>query len=345
MAGNLAEGHLFGEFESVGARELTREEDSFLKNKGIGEFVFSQLTSRKFRKSSLDESAISRIKAAISSRVSQNLPVRLVWPFGCYKLWRLPSSPEPDWAEFFSLIHVSRMVSGVLAEYEPGVEFVFSSDDCILERIDNIPVESTAAYREGFEELLGIFGRKNPKNFFLKLVSVADFYSRAEFEEELQGNFERVSLESKSWDSEKIGERTRVARLNVQLKGKEDLTLLNEKEFDEEVLRSSILEEAYRSLSKRRGFLKSPENVLLSSTTSPGYLAIGSCKSSVAKFWCGYGVLEEKTSNGNALFEDRVLSPEQLNSLGDSGKQVLETNLPAFRSFKNLRSITVVPAR
>lgn len=69
----------------------------------IQEYIYACLTSKKFRKTKMHESCVLRTKKAIDTNVTQNKPIRVVFPQGGYKLWRFPSSPNPDWAEVFNI--------------------------------------------------------------------------------------------------------------------------------------------------------------------------------------------------------------------------------------------------
>jgi hypothetical protein len=46
-------------------------------------------------------------------------------------------------------------------------------------------------------------------------------------------------------------------------------------------------------------------------TPVKGVIAVGTTKSSVAKFWCGMGVLEKRGED----YYEKILTPKQLNSV------------------------------
>jgi len=161
---------------------------------GSQSFIYTKLTSKKFRKWAVDNSSEQQAKQAIRLNVSANKPLQFRFPFGGYKLWRMPSSPEVDWAEFFAIAYYCKYLAPIASAYEPGLEFIFASDDIIIERMDNIPVADTAAYFNSFQRLLGQFRRYFPVNFKMDIVRIADLYKdKHVMERELSENIKRFT--------------------------------------------------------------------------------------------------------------------------------------------------------
>ncbi len=117
-----------------------------VKQLGIEEWLYRTLTRKPYRKWRITPEAEPVIREAIHVRVAENKPLLFRFPFGGYKLWRLPSTPEVDWAEFFTLTYYSEFLAPIARAYDPGVEFTFSVDAVILERMDNVPRRDSDAY-------------------------------------------------------------------------------------------------------------------------------------------------------------------------------------------------------
>jgi hypothetical protein len=124
---------------------LSTHDEALLGKQGIEDFIYTKLTTKKFRKWAVDESSELQAKRAIQINVTGGKPLQFRFPFGGYKLWRMPTSPEVDWAEFFSIAYYCKYLAPIAAAYKPGIEFLFASDDIIIERMDNVPVSDTEA--------------------------------------------------------------------------------------------------------------------------------------------------------------------------------------------------------
>ena len=144
---------------------LTDDDKAVISSKGIEAFIYAKLTSKKFRKWAVDESSERQARRAIELNVKAGKPLQFRYPFGGYKLWRMPSSPRVDWAEFFSVAYYSKYLAPIAAAYEPGIEFKFASDDIIIERMDNVPITDTDVYFDSFKKLLEQFKPYYPSNW------------------------------------------------------------------------------------------------------------------------------------------------------------------------------------
>ncbi|TXG77325.1 hypothetical protein E6P97_01980 [Patescibacteria group bacterium] len=300
--------------------EITNSYDSLseidqkeLSSLGVEAFLYKKLTSKKFRKWRVDELSEKQVRRAIHLAVSTNKPLQFRYPFGGYKLWRLPSTPEVDWAEFFAIAYYLRYLSPIAAAYKPGLELVFSSDDLIIERMDNIPKADTDNYFASFKKLLNVFRPNLPSNLKVNIVRIADFYDDIPaMETELSANVEKFKQEYQDIvDDDKKQKMYTMSALNIKFDGAQDLTTLSADEKRAVIEMGPVYHDAYCSLAKRREFNRGDDKIVLFTTPIPNALAIGTTKTSVTKFWTGYGVLESKSDT----FAARVLSPEQLASV------------------------------
>ena len=115
--------------------------------KSLADSIYKAIISKKFRKYSLSPQGQNHIRSAMEINIKKVEPIKIAIPFGSYKLWRLPESPEPDWAELFSMIYYAYWLKPITDAYKPGVWFDFCADDAILELMNNIPQEDTEKYK------------------------------------------------------------------------------------------------------------------------------------------------------------------------------------------------------
>jgi hypothetical protein len=289
--------------------------------------IFRLLMSKKFRKYATNPEYFDHIKNAISLCVDKDEPIKLTLVFGAYKLWRFPESPEVDWAELFSLMYYSHWLKLICEIYKPGVWFDFFSDDVILELMDNIPKADTEKYAEGFKDLIQFLKPYIPANLSLTYNRVGDQYESYEaFKTELEQSKQNV-LEKLGGLPKLNDEQRTLVELNVKpYDGQTD-----DKQWREKVF---LIHEGYAQISKRRPYYRTPEKIFVITKQMKDSIAVGTTKHSVAKFWCGVGVLE-KADEG---FRMLVLSPKQTE---DKKFKYQEMNIPGLtgKNFTKIRTI------
>ncbi|USN53656.1 MAG: L-tyrosine/L-tryptophan isonitrile synthase family protein [Candidatus Nomurabacteria bacterium] len=330
--------YLQHKLETCGQYTLTESDHALLKEKGMEEFLYAKLTSKKFRKWRITQKAEDRIRNALSVTVPKNKPLQLRFPFGAYKLWRLPSSPEVDWAEFFTLAYFSEFLAPILAAYQPGVELYFSSDEVIVEPMNNVSREETDAYQESFRRLLAEFKKYWPNNFIVDIRPVRNLYNNAEeIFNEAQQMIPIIEERYAAMSKEEVASAEKTSAMNIRWDGVQDWQKLTEDEKKEKIHYGTILHDAYCAISKRQQFMRSDDTILLfvNRQVSDG-IPLGSTKNSIAKFWPGYGVLEQK----EAGYIERVLTPQQLTSLQHEKAQIEAID---WLPMKNFHEIQVYP--
>jgi hypothetical protein len=327
--------YIHSELQNSAKYELSSDDKAQIDAQGVEAFIYAKLTSKKFRKWAVDESSELQAKRAIQINVEAGKPLQFRYPFGGYKLWRMPSSPEVDWAEFFSIAYYCKYLAPIAAAYAPGIEFLFASDDVIIERMDNVPVADTDAYFNSFKALLEQFRQHFPANFKMDIVRIGDLYEdKAAMEEELAGNVERFKQEyATTVDPAKKEKMLTTSALNVRMEGAKDLTKLSADEQRAVVEMGPVYHDAYCALSKRREFNRGDDKIVVFTTVIPNAIAIGTTKSSVTKYWTGFGVLE---TNGTD-FRAKILSPTQLEQLEGVRCELVPTNLFGLQNFKDVR--------
>lgn len=297
------------------AYDLTPEDDSQIRKAGVEEFIFAKLTSKKFRKWALSPGMEEKVRTAIALQVQAGEPIQIRLPFGGYKLWRLPTAPEVDWAEFFAIGYYCQYVAPILAAYLPGVQFIFASDDIIVERMNNVPAEDTARYFNSFRQLLEQFRPFFPANFRMEIERIGDlFESDEDFERELRQLRQKIEKDYAQLEGESLLQSRAASEFNLQLEGAEDYSSLTTEARLQRADHGFILHEAYRMLERREEFNRGTSRIAVFPANTGKAVPIGSAKRSVVKFWVGIGALEDCGTD----FAPHILSPQQY-------QQVLET--------------------
>lgn len=267
----------------------------------LADYVTVKIMSKKFRKYAVDEAMKSHIEQVVKNAMAKNEPINFVWVFGGYKLWRIPTTPSVDWAELFSMIYFANWLKPITGAYEPGVIFDFYSDDVIVSRMNNILENDIQSYLKSFQELLTFFKSYLPANMSFTFHRVADQYGEGEFDKELTMNIEKLKHDLSGGLPQMDETRKALVELNVRLKPKQD----QDPKWREKVL---LIHDAYAMASKRRPYYRNEQKIMVLNTPVHGVIAVGTTKSSVAKFWCGMGVLEKR----DETYYEKILTPKQM---------------------------------
>lgn len=264
--------------------------------------ILSKVLSKKFRKYACDEAAVKACKKAIRLAVSQNKPIKISLLFGGNKIWRLDEAPEVDWAELFSLIYFTRWMKSISNIYNYGVEFGFYSQDISIERLNNVPRSETDQYSQTFRELLLWFNQYLPQNTKFTYDRHAEEYenlsdydceiedAKRQLYSDLGNNYPKMTIEEK-----------RITEFNVRLRpGQADDPRWHEK--------VELEHQAIFLTKSLQPYLDDESIIRVSAMPFTGYIAIGSTKHSIAKFWASAGVLEKKDDS----FIDKAITPKQL---------------------------------
>lgn len=281
----------------------TNEVENFSSKEEISDHICKAILSKKFRKFSLIPEYIEHIKRVVNESIENNLPIKFSFPFGGYKLWRLEETPEVDWAELFTFMYYTKWLKPVAEVYKPGIIFDFASDDVIVERMNNIPKEDTEKYKKSFEDLVKFLEKHISENIKFTFTPISSLYTPEEFEKDLADKIEKKKIEFGGLPvlDDKI---SRMVELNVKLnKGQEEDPLWKEK--------IELLHQAYYTVDKRRPYNRAQDKILVfpTSVKDGKVIAVGTTKTSVAKFWVGIGVL--KKIEGKYI--EYILSPNQIN--------------------------------
>lgn len=277
-----------------------------LKNLGIEKYIKSKLLSKKYRKWKLDEECNSLVEKEIATSISESRPIKVFFAQGCYKLWRVESAPNPNWAEFFNLAYVIAYLSPVVALYKPGVELTYYFLTVLPQTHNNLSQTEVDSYKRGFVTLLNIFKEYLPINFKINVVTELDSRTRAQYEEELHHAMVYAEERFYSWNQAKQTDYIRRAWLNIKWDGVESWSTFSEEQKLRLVKRAVLYE--YAATQDILAKDKIGRGVILSTLPKEDSIGIGSTYTSVAKHWVGVGVLESSESKD---FHTRILSPSQ----------------------------------
>ena len=282
------------------------------------------LLSKKFRKYSANENLINHIKESVHYCVKREQPINLTFLHGAYKLWRLEEAPETDWAELFSLMYYSKYVKPICEIYKPGVWFDFFVDDYIVETLDNYSPEEVKTYINSYQKLMDFLKSYQPKNLEMTITTVgSQFASREDFNQALNKQLEITPMPELSDNS------ARMVELNVRLvDGQSD-----DPKWREKIYR---IHDAYRAIKGGTGYHKNrPDKILVFNQPLPSgaMIALGTTKSSIAKFWVGVGALKPDKNSYKMI----VLSPSQLEKASFEWKKI-DIGLTG-KNFKRIRVI------
>ena len=322
----IAQAYILGQLKNIKAATIPVID--FKSRQELVDFIYKEVMAKKFRKYRVAPDYQKHIYLAIETNVNNNEPIKFAFPFGAYKLWRLEESPLVDWAELFTLIYYSNWLKGVTACYRPGVWFDFSSDDVIVERINNIPSSDTKAYIDSFLALLAFLKPYLPDSLDFTLTKVGSRYTEAEFAAELlqkMEDMEKINTLSTLTDKQK-----RMIELNVKLKPGQD----SDPRWREKV---HLVHYAYLALSKRRPYYRTGDKIEVFTKAGDNYIAVGTTKTSVVKFWVGVGTLKRL----NDGFIEYILSPAQLASSQFTWEQVSFDGLSG-KNFNNFNKIRII---
>lgn len=294
--------------------------------------IFTALMSKKFRKYSVPENSQAILRAAIKKNVDNNEPIKISWPFGGYKLWRLEETPEVDWAELFSIIYFVRWLKPVCALYAKGVEFTFWVDEVVLARMNNIPQSDLDAYQKSFADLLEFIKPWLPSNLkFDVFLERSQYENDQAFEAGLAVEMEKMS-KARAADPQPLSDAAiRSIEMNVKLKPGQDKDPLWREKID-------LMHYSYYNLQEQQSRMRpsyTTANITAFTTFfEPNVIPIGTTKTSIVKFWVGVGALQKRKDS----YIETILSLSQIDKIQAAWEPVKINRLNG----KNFSKIRIV---
>ncbi|QQG44594.1 MAG: hypothetical protein HYW86_01635 [Candidatus Roizmanbacteria bacterium] len=324
--------------------QLTEDDQNIFKqDKSL--FIQKKIARKRFRKQKMSDNLKKQIKKKVDLSLRENRSLHFTIPFGGYKHFWNPSHPEPDWAEIFNLLFLTEYTSPILAVHKPGVIVEYISEDIILSRMDNYPKKSLDIYSEKFRKLLEWFSKYIPSNLQFRYNRLADKLDQTKIIAQIEKILpERRKAFDKLSETEKSKELHRSYR-SLMWKGEKDLTSLSEKEKQDRIIESRLIELAYYEIEAQPecigdylggdnhicidfSFGLSPDNVFRD-------LTLGSTFSSTVDYWIGRGILEYR----NNKLTPRILSKKQYEQVEKDLKKI--EIKPALLPFQNYSFIEI----
>ena len=170
-------------------------------------------------------------------------------------------------------------------------------------------------------------------------VCLGDLYDDKEaMEQELAANVAKTKQDyATTVDEARKQKMYTTSELNIRWDGAKDLTKLSDAEKRAMIEMGPVYHDAYCALSKRREFNRGEDKIVIFTTVIPNAIAVGTTKTSVTKYWTGFGILEGDSKG----FRSRIVSPSQLEALGERGFELVPTNLLELKNFRDIRVYAV----
>ncbi len=313
--------------------QLSESDKALINHQNLEQFILNKLKTKKFRKTKLDPECKKRTLQAIKHKLKLNKPLNFVFPQGGYKLWRLPSSPTVDWAEFFNIAYLIEYLTPICQAYEPGLSLTYYMHTLLMEVHDNLETKEIQAYIESFQKLLDSFKPFLPKNMSISIIKDADIYPRKQYFQALEKGKIQAFKIYETFDQKKLQTYEKMAQLNIKWQGKKDWTQLNKKEKHNKITDAILYEiAAGKYLPKVTKKIKAKENILLFTKGTNMFIGIGSTKASIAKYWVGFGVLVKRKKDYLPI----ILSPSQYKQALKTKHKVEKIQLIDLKNFKNI---------
>lgn len=294
--------------------------------------IFTTLMSKKFRKYSVPGENQKIIKSALEQNIANKEPIQISWPFGGYKLWRLEETPEVDWAELFTMIHIAKWLRPVCAMYPKGLKLTFWFDEVVISQMNNIPQSDLDTYRKSFTDLLDFIKPWLPSNLkFETFLERSQYENNEVFQEGLKIEMEKLK-KAKEANPEPLSEDAiRSIEMNVKLTPEQAKDPLWREKID-------LMHYAYYNLQEKQDRLRpayTNANITAFATFfEPNVIPIGTTKTSIVRFWVGVGALKRRGDS----FIETILSPSQIEKTKAEWTSVEIKGLNG-KNFKKIRVI------
>ncbi len=294
--------------------------------------IFTTLLSKKFRKYSIPEENQKIIKSALEQNIANKEPIQITWPFGGYKLWRLEETPEVDWAELFTMIHIAKWLRPVCTMYPKGVELIFWFDEVVISQMNNIPQSDLDTYRKSFTDLLEFIKPWLPSNLkFETFLERSQYENDGAFQEGLKIEMDKLKKAREANPEPLSEDAIRSIEMNVKLTPEQAEDPLWREKID-------LMHYAYYNLQEKQHRIRpsyTNANITAFATFfKPNVIPIGTTKTSIVRFWVGVGALKRRGDS----FIETILSPSQIEKIKAEWTSVEIKGLNG-KNFKKIRVI------
>lgn len=321
--------------ESIPLYEINDSDKKCIAFEGIKKYIFQRLTSTKYRGSTMPDDLKQFVKQRIDYCVDNNLPIHIVFPFGAYKKWNLPTYPHIDWAEVFNIKYMVEYLSSIASAYKYGVILDYYSVELFVERNSHIPQKDLDIYEKEFKQLIKILSKYAHSTLKIKFTNLREEISQQEAlsaveikANEFRENWVNVSDEEKA---------LKIKRAKVSCATNE-----NDPNYDAIILDAVFVHDAFSSECWTQNgkilWINKPDMIVVgNSYTSNWGVHIRSSRASRVNFWVGMGVLEKRNSTREEYIPT-ILSYKQWKE----NEQRLEYHpIDVFEEFPSLKEIGV----
>jgi len=263
-------------------------------------FILKQLLRKPFRRRVSIDTRL-RMARKIASCVQLDRPIVFTIPFGGYKHFWNPSHPRPDWAEHFHVRMMIDYVSPVLAAHSAGVSIEYISEDLIVPRMNNYPLEATEEYARCFRELLDWYGHLLPGNLRLEFWRLQERYDGAAIESAVEATIPSATAAFGLLPPHLQEHELIRSKRSVYWRGPQELGRLRPSERHRRIIEARLFEKSFAEIAFGPefvgGYYNDDDRIMLcfswglSTDNFRGFLALQTCPGSGVDFWIGRGVL------------------------------------------------------
>jgi len=314
------EDFLRSELANIIKEDISQEEQKMLDLKQMEYFIYQRLTSKKFRKNLLKPETLAIIKSKIALSVKANKPIYVIFAFGGYKNhWVTEFHPKAEWAEFFHLMYITKLLTPIAKAYKPGIFLEYESECEAGIYHNNQSTADVDAYTSSFKALIEYIKPYAPENFTFNYRTLPEQYDTKTFFERVLGMVDAKTEELREQHKADMEEVLKRPLFNLKLHGKEDLTHKTKEELSEIALRSLafnhlFLDEDYKI---RKDYFNGDERIstvgaYCSEEENPdNWMTINACARSANAYWTSRGILVAKEGE----FEENIVGPKMYNVL------------------------------
>ena len=291
--------------ESIPQYTVNDSDKKCITYEGIKKFIFQRLTSTKYRGSAMPDDLKQFVKQRIDYSVDNKIPIHIVFPFGAYKKWNLPTYPHIDWAEVFNIKYMIEYLSSIATAYKYGVILEYYSVELFVERNSHIPQKDLDIYEKEFKQIINTLSKYAPSALKIKLTNLREEISQQEAlsavvikAKEFRENWVNISEEEKA---------LKIKRAKVSCAIDE-----NDPNYEATILDAVFVHDAFSSEcwtdNGKVEWINKPDMIVVgNSYTSNWGVHIRSSRASRVNFWVGTGILEKRENE----FIPSILSYEQ----------------------------------
>lgn len=315
------------ELKNILNEDITPEERKMLALKQTEYFIFQRLTSKKFRKNLLKEESLELIRQKIAKSVNENKPIYLIFAFGGYKNhWVADYHPNVEWAEFFHLMYLTKLLTPIAKFYKPGVFLEYESECEAGIYHNNQSKEDVDSYTATFKSMLDFMRPYVPQNMKFNYLTLPEQYDTQSFFKKVLDMVDTKAVELAEEHKNNMQELLRRPLFNLKLNGKEDLTKKSSEELNNIALRSLafnhiFLDEDYKI---RKDYFNGEQRIPLvgaycsEEENLDNWITINACARSANAFWTSRGALILK----DGVYQEHILGPVLYESLKHKSKMV-----------------------